>query len=81
MAMAVSVYSGCTELCCSSDTRLCFLLLWPLTAALEAFPRADNKRLRTKSYTADVQVPGTNGVLGQGAEEQKGETARLVSLF
>ncbi len=26
-----------------------------------------------------MQVPGTNGVLGQGAEEQKGETARLVS--
>ena len=30
---------------------------------------------------ADLQVPGTNGVLGQGAEEQKGETARLVSSF
>jgi len=28
---------------------------------------------------ADSQVPGTNGVLGQGAEEQKGETARLVT--
>ena len=25
-------------------------------------------------------MPGTNGVLGQGAEEQKGETARLVTL-
>lgn len=29
--------------------------------------------------TADAQVPGTSGVLGQGAEEQKGETARLVT--
>lgn len=27
---------------------------------------------------ADAQVPGNSGVLGQGAEEQKGETARLV---
>ena len=25
-----------------------------------------------------MAVPGTSGVLGQGAEEQKGETARLV---
>ena len=25
-----------------------------------------------------LQVPGVGGVLGQGAEEQKGETARLV---
>ena len=32
------------------------------------------------SSLADVQVPGTSGVLGQGAEEQKGETARLVSI-
>lgn len=27
-----------------------------------------------------MAVPGTSGVLGQGAEEQKGETARLVSV-
>ncbi|DBB00380.1 hypothetical protein WJX82_005136 [Trebouxia sp. C0006] len=27
-----------------------------------------------------MAVPGTNGVLGQGAEEQKGETARLASF-
>ena len=33
-----------------------------------------------KTTFADSQVPGTNGVLGQGAEEQKGETARLVTL-
>lgn len=31
--------------------------------------------------TADAQVPGTSGVLGQGAEEQKGETARLVTAI
>ena len=28
-----------------------------------------------------MAVPGTSGVLGQGAEEQKGETARLVILI
>lgn len=43
-------------------------------------PNAGQRLLLRPSSPACKQVPGTAGVLGQGAEEQKGETARLVRV-